>query len=157
MWVSEKVFEWATDHWKNSQCNRFRVKCGGKPQTRTLPVVWSDFLLPWSYCWSITSSSVQVTSLKKSNKSYRDVRQNFLSWDMIHPKGDTPVITEHDYDSKWQLLSDLPGAALGNLGYECSFPWYEFKNIDLYSKKKENCTIFGLKKNPEKFMNSYIA
>lgn len=156
--MSEKVFEWATDHWKNSQCNRFRVKCGGKPQTRTLPVVWSDFLLPWSYCWSITSSSVQVTSLKKSNKSYRDVRQNFLSWDMIHPKGDTPVITEHDYmiqNGNYCLISLV--LHLETLVIECSFPWYEFKNIDLYSKKKENCTIFGLKKNPEKFMNSYIA
>lgn len=46
---------------------------------------------------------------------------------------------------------------LETLVIEWSFPWYEFKNIDLYSKKKENCIIFGLKKNPEKFMNSYIA
>lgn len=152
--MSEKVFEWATDHWKNSQCNRFRVKCGGKPQTRTLPVVWSDFLLPWSYCWSITSSSVQVTSLKKSNKSYRDVRQNFLSWDMIHPKGDTPVITEHDYDSKWQLLSDLPGAALGNLGYWMLISLIWIQKYRFVLKKEGKCTIFGLKKTQK---NSWIA
>lgn len=120
------------------------------PQTRTLPVVWSDFLLPWSYCWSITSSSVQVTSLKKSNKSYRDVRQNFLSWDMIHPKGDTPVITEHDYDSKWQLLSDLPGAALGNLGYRMLISLIWIQKYRFVLKKEGKLYYLWAKEKPRK-------
>lgn len=116
----------------------------------TLPVVWSDFLLPWSYCWSITSSSVQVTSLKKSNKSYRDVRQNFLSWDMIHPKGDTPVITEHDYDSKWQLLSDLPGAALGNFGYWMLISLIWIQKYRFVLKKEGKLYYLWAKEKPRK-------
>lgn len=103
-----------------------------------------------SYCWSITSSSVQVTSLKKSNKSYRDVRQNFLSWDMIHPKGDTPVITEHDYDSKWQLLSDLPGAALGNLGYWMLISLIWIQKYRFVLKKEGKLYYLWAKEKPRK-------
>lgn len=40
---------------------------------------------------------------------------------------------------------------LETLVTEFSFPWYEFKNVDLSLK-----SIFGPKK-AEKFMNSYIA
>lgn len=97
-----------------------------------------------------TSSSVQVTSLKKSNKSYRDVRQNFLSWDMIHPKGDTPVITEHDYDSKWQLLSDLPGAALGNLGYWMLISLIWIQKYRFVLKKEGKLYYLWAKEKPRK-------
>lgn len=145
---------WATNCWKNSQCNQFRVKCGGKPQTSTLPVVWSDFLHLWSYCFSIASSSVQVTPLKKNPANHIGMSGR-TSFHMGHD----PCKRWHARDNRTRLWyssqiyfwSPCMVLYLETLVTEFSFPWYEFKNVDLSLK-----SIFGPKK-AEKFLNSYIA
>lgn len=145
---------WATNCWKNSQCNQFRVKCGGKPQTSTLPVIWSDFLHLWSYCFSIASSSVQVTPLKKNPANHIGMSGR-TSFHMGHD----PCKRWHARDNRTRLWyssqiyfwSPCMVLYLETLVTEFSFPWYEFKNVDLSLK-----SIFGPKK-AEKFMNSYIA
>lgn len=145
---------WATNCWKNSQCNQFRVKCGGKPQTSTLPVVWSDFLHLWSYCFSIASSSVQVTPLKKNPANHIGMSGR-TSFHMGHD----PCKRWHARDNRTRLWyssqiyfwSPCMVLYLETLVTEFSFPWYEFKNVDLSLK-----SIFGPKK-AEKFMNSYTA
>lgn len=145
---------WATNCWKNSQCNQFRVKCGGKPQTSTLPVVWSDFLHLWSYCFSIASSSVQVTPLKKNPANHIGMSGR-TSFHMGHD----PCKRWHARDNRTRLWyssqiyfwSPCMVLYLETLVTEFSFPWYEFKNVDLSLKG-----IFGPKK-AEKFMNSYTA
>lgn len=145
---------WATNRWKNSQCNQFRVKCGGKPQTSTLPVVWSDFLHLWSYCFSIASSSVQVTPLNKNPANHIGMSGR-TSFHMGHD----PCKRWHARDNRTRLWyssqiyfwSPCMVLYLETLVTEFSFPWYEFKNVDLSLKG-----IFGPKK-AEKFMNSYIA
>lgn len=145
---------WATNCWKNSQCNQFRVKCGGKPQTSTLPVVWSDFLHLWSYCFSIASSSVQVTPLKKNPANHIGMSGR-TSFHMGHD----PCKRWHARDNRTRLWyssqiyfwSPCMVLYLETLVTEFSFPWYEYKNVDLSLK-----SIFGPKK-AEKFMNSYIA
>lgn len=136
---------WATNCWKNSQCNQFRVKCGGKPQTSTLPVVWSDFLHLWSYCFSIASSSVQVTPLKKNPANHIGMSGR-TSFHMGHD----PCKRWHARDNRTRLWyssqiyfwSPCMVLYLETLVTEFSFPWYEFKNVDLSLK-----SIFGPKKS----------
>lgn len=145
---------WATNCWKNSQCNQFRVKCGGKPQTSTLPVVWSDFLHLWSYCFSIASSSVQVTPLKKNPANHIGMsgRTSFhMGHDPCKRWHARDNRTRFWYSSQIYFWSPCMVLYLETLVTEFSFPWYEFKNVDLSLK-----SIFGPKK-AEKFMNSYIA
>lgn len=145
---------WATNCWKNSQCNQFRVKCGGKPQTSTLPVVWSDFLHLWSYCFSIASSSVQVTPLKKNPANHIGMSGR-TSFHMGHD----PCKRWHARDNRTRLWyssqiyfwSPCMVLYLETLVTEFSFPWYEFKNVDLSLKK------YLWAKKAEKFINSYTA